>query len=705
MNPIRPTPACGAFVPLLPLAARDLLSPAEQAHLDEHLAACAFCRAELAALRREDDALRALLAARPPVAPLTAAQIARRLQLPSPVARFARPAALAAALLAVMLVITTVALRHPITGSSPSATSTAQNDTGYDYTYTIVFPAPSQIGGTVTIGDTQAPTGANALDAEINPTRANWTLASALWGGCIMQLPDLELGDNGWKPDGCTEVPTLVNGDESPDGRTTILKIDPNATWSDGQPLTAADYLFAWQLLRDPAIGGGYFAEWPRMAVTVIDARTLRIDWGAPNTLYLASLWLPEPLHIYDAGSYAGVFDPQTDHFDSALAQHLVQDPIFTMPAVSDGPYRLHSLSGGQVDMIPNKHYHSNFFHGPFLDHIIYKVAPDDATLIAAFNAGQLDLAQGLAASDLNALGQVSPYEQIDATGSTMIAVAFNQRATAPNAQMDGGTSIFGGDQGQQIRQAFAQSIDRCAIFATIAPGQPCAGEMNPAPYISVYVPASLIPNAFVQPNPPTFQPVPLPGYAPTTAAATLDTLGLRRDANGWRTFANGQEMQLRLAVPCDASPDLMIYARALAYAWARNLGVQIVTVPVGCPACPASALTATPYDLALVALDANPASIAPYVQTDGAMNSAGVSDPALDALLLQLSAAPPTEGSAYPYSAYQRLANLLNELIAYLPLLNEPDLVLVNDTLNNFKASPLLAGNTWNIGDWFTTG
>ena len=46
--------------------------------------------------------------------------------------------------------------------------------------------------------------------------------------------------------------------DIAPDGKTYTFHLRQNARWSDGRPLTASDFTYAWRRLQDPALGAEY---------------------------------------------------------------------------------------------------------------------------------------------------------------------------------------------------------------------------------------------------------------------------------------------------------------------------------------------------------------------------------------------------------------------------------------------------------------
>src|SRR4029077_3974033 len=46
--------------------------------------------------------------------------------------------------------------------------------------------------------------------------------------------------------------------DVSSDGLTYTFHLRPNAKWSDGQPVTGADFVYGWRRLLNPALAAGY---------------------------------------------------------------------------------------------------------------------------------------------------------------------------------------------------------------------------------------------------------------------------------------------------------------------------------------------------------------------------------------------------------------------------------------------------------------
>ena len=92
----------------------------------------------------------------------------------------------------------------------------------------------------------------------------------------------------------------------SDDGLTYSFRLRADGKWSDGTPVTAADFVFGWQRLVDPETGSPYAANLDAvmnardirtgarrpadLGVRAIDTRTLEVTLAAPTPYFVASL-------------------------------------------------------------------------------------------------------------------------------------------------------------------------------------------------------------------------------------------------------------------------------------------------------------------------------------------------------------------------------------------------------------------------------
>ncbi len=92
----------------------------------------------------------------------------------------------------------------------------------------------------------------------------------------------------------------------SPDGKVYTFKMRAGATWSDGSPVTAADFVYSWQRAVDPATASEYAymlapivnaeditagkKKLPELGVKAVDDSTLEVTLNAPTPYFLEML-------------------------------------------------------------------------------------------------------------------------------------------------------------------------------------------------------------------------------------------------------------------------------------------------------------------------------------------------------------------------------------------------------------------------------
>jgi microcin C transport system substrate-binding protein len=89
-----------------------------------------------------------------------------------------------------------------------------------------------------------------------------------------------------------------------PDQRTIYLRLDRDARWSDGQPVTARDYAFTLAMMRSPHIVDPFYNDYAKRfyeSIDAIDDHTLRIVGTKPSWRPLADYasLSPTPAHVH----------------------------------------------------------------------------------------------------------------------------------------------------------------------------------------------------------------------------------------------------------------------------------------------------------------------------------------------------------------------------------------------------------------------
>ncbi|MGA8924058.1 MAG: ABC transporter substrate-binding protein, partial [Candidatus Dormiibacterota bacterium] len=226
----------------------------------------------------------------------------------------------------------------------------------------------------------------------------------------------------------------------SPDGLTYTFKLRPNLKWSDGQPLTADDVVFTYQLAYDPTYADvasprrGDLSKYIA-SVTAPDPQTVVITTTQVFAPFLVSHAQYGILPKHVLGSLSGK-DINTAPFNSA-------------PTVSNGAFKFVSWqSGQQVTLARN----DNYWAGPaLLDTYIYKVLPDSTTVANQLKTGEIDI------------GPVDPsqFDSVKASGNTNIVefpvAIFDFYAYNLDPTKLGG-KLFAQ---KEVRQALIYALDR----------------------------------------------------------------------------------------------------------------------------------------------------------------------------------------------------------------------------------------------------
>ena len=295
-------------------------------------------------------------------------------------------------------------------------------------------PEPSDVavvdGGEIVIG------------AEQEPDCTDWiaTCGGSIWGTYIMQIPTLpgvfqtRQVDDEWVP-----VPSdLVTGEPeaevADDGTQTITySINPDAVWSDGEPITSADFAYTALQIRD---GDDIFDKTGYDRITAVDTTdpktavvTLDSAYAGWRTLF--SVYGIMPAHILEGQDRAAIM---ADGYD-----------------FSGGPWKIEKWTRGtSVTLVPNENY---WGEKPHLDKVTFLFLPDTTAAFQALKSGQVSALYP--SPQLDALTQIEAglpgiQSQVDARSGNLEAIWLNN-AAAPFDSV-------------AVRQALAYSIDRDAI-------------------------------------------------------------------------------------------------------------------------------------------------------------------------------------------------------------------------------------------------
>lgn len=140
-----------------------------------------------------------------------------------------------------------------------------------------VAPLTAQDVPTMTVGFAQEPDSMNGFYS---------SMAFAQWANDLVQASLFDISDDLQPvPVLISEIPTVENGGISEDYLTYTVTLKEGLLWSDGTPLTAADFVFTYQMIEDSNnnfLQAGAIAE-ALETIELVDDLTFRLTFNSPK--------------------------------------------------------------------------------------------------------------------------------------------------------------------------------------------------------------------------------------------------------------------------------------------------------------------------------------------------------------------------------------------------------------------------------------
>jgi peptide/nickel transport system substrate-binding protein len=520
-----------------------------------------------------------------------------------------------------------------------------------------LVPTP---GGTVTVALDDVPTTLNDHTVA-GDTPVDRMVASALWAQVFRVTPGLvpQLDTNVVDS---AEVVSL-----SP--QTVVYKIDPRAVWSDGVPVSASDFAYAWQSQR----GTGVDVDGtPDSVASTLGYRDISSLTGSDNGKTVTVV-------------FHTPFADWESLFDDLLPAHVAErvgwntgfDTDSPSVLVSAGPWRVVSWTPG-VSLVLGRN--PKWWASPaFLDRVVLE--PGTPTSMAAgLGDGRLQVAYP-SSFDPSFLAQVSSSAALRSSstlGTRMVQLVFNTRRAPLNSAT--------------VRQGIAHEIDRAGLVSAI--GQPenhSVWEDDNHLFSNVESGYDDNGTAYTTPD-------------PNTAAHLLEQGGLTLDARDtWSLHGKAQAFTLVWASddPWSAATGPIVAAQLVA------AGFEVDAEPVPGAQLVGSVLPMGAFDLAVVPVDggAYPSAMASVFSTSPAITDGGVKldysgfdDAKVDALFTQAmqDLAPPSA-----QALYNQIDQDLWTSMPTLPLFAEPTVLVWSAALTSVSDDPGGLGPLWAMRLW----
>lgn len=275
-----------------------------------------------------------------------------------------------------------------------------------------------------------------------------------------------------------TLQPELATGyTVSDDGLTYTFTLREGLTWSDGEPLTAEDFVYSWQRAADPANGAAYSYLYSIIAGYGTDAG-LAVSASEDGLSFTVELAAPCP-YMLDLAAFPA-FYPVPQHCVEAAEGYLNEDGSLLDPGawateagfVTSGAYTLESWTHDEsMVYVKNPNYWNA--QSVTMERLEFMLSADDATIYAAYRAGDLDFIDTVPADEMPALLESGDPEFYVADNLGTYFLCFNVNSPMFEGMTDA--------QAANVRKAISMLIDRTWISETVRLTEPPANTFVPA--------------------------------------------------------------------------------------------------------------------------------------------------------------------------------------------------------------------------------
>lgn len=264
------------------------------------------------------------------------------------------------------------------------------------------------------------------------------------------------------------------------DFRTYTFKLQPNAKWSDGTPVTAKDVIATLTFGADKAVASpaasqmklivgtdesGYStsAGLAPSGVRAVDDKTVEIQLKQPTDPNLV-------LFGIGANTFGFNIMPAAVLFPISPA-NIATAPFGTQPTITSGPFLyVTGTIGENIEFKKNPDY---FLGAPKIDRLFYKYIPQ-TSMLAALQSGDIDVTS---APGVNSDMQLQDWQSLASNATVKGA---NVSGTAQDSPIINAAKPYLKDA--RVRQALTMAVDRDLLVKQVlgGAGQVSVSQVNP---------------------------------------------------------------------------------------------------------------------------------------------------------------------------------------------------------------------------------
>jgi peptide/nickel transport system substrate-binding protein len=448
--------------------------------------------------------------------------------------------------------------------------------------------------------------------------------------------------------------------------------INPAAVWSDGVPVTADDFIYAWQSQR----GDGVDVDGqPDQVASTLGYRNIASVTSSHNgktaTVVFATPFTDWRVLFHDM---------VPAHVARRVGWNHGFDRFSRVVELSAGPFLLQSVSSNSsATLVRNPKWWGT---PAVMDRVTVDVAANQATWVRELAVNNQTVAQptDFDLGSLDAVSSLPNTQSFIKSSLNLMQLEFNVSSPVTDKVA--------------ARQAIAHAIDRTALlnrtFGSIDPSL----VVNQDHLATASQPAYSASSAAGEYSAPDL----------ATTDRLLRSIGYHEDPTGDYVDAAGKPLTLRMAVET-GDPWISAVGEQISDQL-RDVGIAVTTIPVAGVTGMVNASETDAYDMALVTRVAGPfqTATAAWFSLQGPVNSVGsmdwstFDDPQVDQLFLQASEAlNPVTGAA----EYTQIDDQLWDQMVALPLFGEPGFEANGVQMDNVQYNASVEGILWNLPLW----
>lgn len=254
--------------------------------------------------------------------------------------------------------------------------------------------------------------------------------------------------------DDLNPTPSLAESWEiSEDGTVVTITLREDGKWTNGDPVTAEDFEYAWKRTISPELAADYAYQFygikgaqeyngcekdcdklaEQVGVNAVDERTLEVTLTSPQP------WFMQQLAHH---SFLAVHQPTVEQHGDKWTE--------AANIVTNGPFQLEAWQhNSRIDLVKWEEWRDA--DNVTLERVNGRMITDGTTAVQAFEAGEIDVTGGLPTEEIPRLKETEDYQQYPGLGTYYYG--FNvENITDPNQ-----------------RRAMSMAIDRQSIIDNVA--------------------------------------------------------------------------------------------------------------------------------------------------------------------------------------------------------------------------------------------